>query len=164
MELRKKFMAVGAAAVLAIGGAGLYAGALATSSTGSAGAGSIELQSSCASTANIDPSEAVWVPADQEWKYLTATVTLNNGSTCEDQEASVNLYATFDGEELNTATVKVISETENTAGEFTVTFGVSTDENSVEPGINAALTAGSYNYGLVIQSPEEEEEAPPEGP
>ncbi len=152
MELRKKFIAAGAAGVLAIGGAGLYAGVLTTTASGTAGAGSIELQASCASTALLNPSVAVWVPEDQEWKYLTATVTLNAGSTCANQQASVNLYDNTNGVALNTATPKVISGAENTAGVFTVTFGTSDDGVSTLPGVDAALIADDYNYGLVIQT------------
>ncbi len=137
-------MAAGAAGVLAIGGAGLYAGALATTTPGGVGSGAVALQASCASAATITPDAAVWVAGEQKWKYPTATVTYTANSTCVDQEATVNVYAADDGVALNTAAVHAITPDENTAGSFQVTFDGT--------GVDAAIVAADYKYGLVIQS------------
>ncbi len=158
MELRKKFIAAGAAGVLAIGGAGLYAGVLTTASDGDVGAGSVGLQASCASAAVIDPDEAVWDTVEQSWMYRTATVTYTTAAdqACVGQVASVNVYDVLDGSELNVADPKVILEAEGLPGpganSFVVTFGISTDGETSEPGIDAAIVAGDYRYGLVIQT------------
>ncbi len=158
MELRKKFIAAGAAGVLAIGGAGLYAGALGTQTFGTAGAGAVALQASCASAAVINPDTAVWDETEQLWMYRTATVTYTTAvnQACVGQNASVNVYDIGDGTELNIADVKPILAAEGLPGpganSFVVTFGVSTD-GSTEPGVDAALVATAYNYGLVIQTP-----------
>ena len=81
MAAKWKFLAAGSAAVVAIGGAGLYAGALSVSSSGLSGAGSVALQASCATAATVTPGAAPWNATVQKFTYTTVSVAYTEGST-----------------------------------------------------------------------------------
>ncbi len=152
MELKNKFMALGAAGVMAIGGAGLYAGVLTTTTDGKVGADTVALQASCASGAVIAPDPAVWDSDAMEFMYKTATVTYTSDlNACIGQVATVNVFDNTNGAELNVAVDVTIDGTTSDPNLFVVTFGTST--GGAAPGILGSIAAATYDYGIVIQSP-----------
>ena len=142
---RNKFLALGAAGVVAVGGAGLYAGVLATTTTGLVGAGTVALQASCASAATITPGAATWDTTTDQYMYTAVTVDYTAGAaTCEGQKATVNVHLTSDGSIVSTnATPHTVSAGEATATAFSVTL-----DTKVPANIDASLNG----YGLVIQT------------
>ncbi len=151
MELKSKFMALGAAGVLAIGGAGLYAGALTTTTAGLVGSGSAALQASCASAAVVTPDTAVWDATAKAYMYKTATVTYTSElDACIAQVATVNVFDNGDGTELNVAGDVTIDAATSSPNLFVVTFG--TSDGGAVPGILGSIDATTYDYGIVIQS------------
>ncbi len=148
MELNSKFIAAGAAGaagVVAIGGAGLYAGVLGVTTAGTVGSGSVALQASCASTATIAPGLASWDESSQKYMYTTATVDYTAGGvTCAGQKATVNVYNNTTGAPLITANTYTIDATDAGVTRFVVTF----PDSGVDSGVDAAVN----DYGLVIQS------------
>ncbi len=141
---RAGVIGVSALSLIALATLPVYAGVLTTTTPGDVGAGMVAFQASCASTAVINPDTAVWIAAEETWKYPTATVTYTANSNCENQEATVNVYADADGTALNTAAVKTITSGEVAALKFVVTFAGT--------GVDAAIVSADYKYGLVIQS------------
>lgn len=143
MSINMKFIALGSAGVVALAGAGLYAGTLTTTNTGQVGAGNVALQASCTSTAAVNPQAATWDATSKKFRYTKVNVsgTLTN---CTNQKATVNIYAIADGQVLSTnATPKTISSDEVTAGTFEVILDTPVD---------AAVVDTLYKYGLVIQT------------
>lgn len=146
MAISKKVAAIGAAGIVAIGGAGLYAGSLGLTAAGSLGAGTTTIQASCASAAVITPGASTWNTTDQKYEFSTLKVSYTaTGTTCLNQLAKVNIYATTGGAELRTNTsAYAIDATDVTNSYFVVPLA-----SPVDAGIDEA----AYNYGLVIQAP-----------
>lgn len=145
MSINMKFIALGSAGVVALAGAGVYAGTL-TPSTGTAksGAGAVVLQASCATAATITPGAATWNATSKKYEYTTLTVTGDDLANCGTQKATLNVHKLSDGSELaKTASAHTITSGEATAKSFTVTL---------DAGVDAGITAADYNYGLVIQT------------
>ncbi len=140
----RKGAVVAAAATFAIGAAGLYAGVLSTTTAGKTGAGSTEVQASCATAAVIAPGVSTWNPASQKFEYNTLVVSYTSASGCASQYATTNVYSTGDGSELtkNTAPHQITAG-EDLASSFVVTLDDPVDAGMIETG---------FNYGLVIQS------------
>ena len=145
MAAKWKFLAAGSAAVVAIGGAGLYAGALSVSGAGLSGAGSVALQASCATAATVTPGAATWNATVQKFTYTTVSVAFTESSTdaCTGQNMKVNVYATSGGAELSTGTASAVVDgsTEAAGKSFTLTTAV-----------DAGLATADYKYGVIFQS------------
>jgi len=145
MAAKWKFLAAGSAAVVAIGGAGLYAGALSVSSSGLSGAGSVALQASCATAATVTPGAATWNATVQKFTYTTVSVAYTEGSTdaCSGQKLKVNVYATSGGAELSTGTAVTITDGSNGAAGTAFTLSTAVD---------AGLATADYKYGVIFQT------------
>ena len=141
MAIRTKVAVLGACGVVALGGAGLYAGALTTTVSGPVGAGSQNLQASCTTAVNVAPEVATWNATTQLFEYsvLDVTGTFNG---CSGETATVKLYATSNGTPLSSGAHQ-ISGPESTGSSFTV---------GLVPAVDAAIVDGNYKYGIVIQS------------
>jgi len=145
MAISKKVAAVGAAGIVALGGAGLYAGSLAVTAPGALGAGSVAVQASCASAATIVPGTSAWNVETEKFVFTTLVVDYTAGDTsCLNQLAKVNVYADLNGAELSTnAGTYAIQAADVTDTAFTVTI----------PAVAADIAAADYKYGLLIQAP-----------
>lgn len=146
MVISKKVAAIGAAGIVALGGAGLYAGSLTVTAPGALGAGSVAIQASCASAAAITPGASTWNPATEAFEFSTLVVDYTVGSgSCLNQEATVNVYNTTNGSELSTnATPYPIDADDVTATAFTVTL---------DDPVDASINPSTFSYGLLIQAP-----------
>lgn len=146
MVISKKVAAIGAAGIVALGGAGLYAGSMTVTAPGTLGAGAVDIQASCASAATITPGEAAWVAGNQQFEFTTLIVDYTAGAgTCLAQEATVNIYDKSDGSVLRANTTPyVIQAGDVTATAFTVTLSA---------GVDASISPDDYSYGLIIQAP-----------
>lgn len=157
MAAKWKFLAAGSAAVVAIGGAGLYAGSLSVTSTGTAGAGSAALQASCATSATVTPTEATWtasgvVPSQGSpsagYASTDVVVAWTSGSAgaCVGQKLRVNVFDTSTGAAVtqNSSAYTIVS------GDQTTTAGTTTI--TLASPVYAGLSTSAYKYGVVIQS------------
>ena len=143
MSINMKFIALGSAGVVALAGAGVYAGTLTPTTSGNTGAGAVVLQSSCTAAANVAPQAATWNETSKKYEYTKLTIT-GTFTSCEGQKATVNVHKLSDGSQLaKTASPHTIAELEASGGSFEVTL---------DAGVDAGITPASYNYGLVIQT------------
>lgn len=157
MAAKWKFLAAGSAAVVAIGGAGLYAGVLSVTSTGTAGAGSAALQASCATSATVTPTAATWtatgvVPSQGSpssgyaSNQVTVAWTSDSAGQCVGQKLRVNVYTVSTGVAVtqNTSAYTIVSgDQTTTAGSTTITLA--------DP-VYAGLVASDYKYGVIFQT------------
>ena len=143
MSINMKFIALGSAGVVALAGAGVYAGTLTPTTTGKTGAGAVVLQSSCTAAATVTPQAATWNETSKKFEYTKLTIA-GTFTDCTGQKATANVYKLSDGSQLaKTASAHSITAGEVTAGSFEVTL---------DAGVDAGITAADYNYGLVIQT------------
>lgn len=137
MAIGKKTAAIGAAGIIALGGAGLYAGSLTVSATGSIAAGGTTIQASCATgTINVTPGAATWDATDSRYEYTTVTLTAltNDGlQGCNAKTASVTVYNTSNGSSVTSGTQLLASPANDDSA--TVTLGA---------GVNAGLSGGGF--------------------
>ena len=146
MSINMKFIALGSAGVVALAGAGVYAGTLATTTSGKVGSNTVALQSSCATAAVIKPGDATWDTTEKKFMYDTLTVTYTTTGTCEGQLATANVYANTGGAELSTnAVAHTITADEQSAKKFVI---------DLDDKVPADIAEADYSYGLVLQSPQ----------
>ncbi len=134
MAVKKKFLIIGSAAVLAIGGAGLYAGALDVGTTGNIGAGQAAVSASCDTNGvTVTPGTSTWDPALDKFVYNGVVVT-GIADSCDGQSMTV-LVADGAGAQLSTSAV------------ITIATGVSTTETvALGTPVDAGLaTTATYN-------------------
>lgn len=145
MSINMKVLAIGSAGVVALAGAGLYAGSLAVStSSNTFGAGDTFINASCTDAAVVTPAKAVWNSSLKKFTYATATVT-GDFSACEDETATLNVFNTGTGTASNTGTHVITSGEAIALGSFTVTFTTPAEA------VDAGLPADTTKYGLLIQ-------------
>lgn len=142
---RNRILVVASAGLIAVAGTGLYAGVLTTTTSGKVGAGSVELQASCATAAVVAPGEATWNPATSKFEYTTLDVTYTAAAdACSGQLVTAVVYKLSDGSSLSTnANAHEITAGESTAKAFSITLDTAVD---------AAIVATDYKYGLVFQT------------
>ncbi len=134
MAAKKKVLIIGSAAVLAIGGAGLYAGALGVSNSGSIGAGQAAVSASCDTNGvTVTPGTSTWDPALDMFVY-SGVVVSGIADSCDGQSMTV-LVADGAGAQLSTS------------GAITIATGVATSETvSLGTPVDAGLaTTATYN-------------------
>lgn len=140
MEISKKVVALGAAGVVALGGAGLYAGAL-TVVSGNIGAGEIAVAASCVSEVDVNPGASTWNTTTKKYEFDELIIS-GNFSSCGGNQANAIIYENATGNALSQASAAVqITDTGNPGD---VTLELTTP---VDAGFNQA----NYTYGVVIE-------------
>lgn len=148
MAISKKVAAIGAAGIVALGGAGLYAGSLTVTAPGALGAGSAQIQASCATSATIVPSNPVWLdtataapnPAGYYFDELTVNLTAL-ATACDNQFVTANVYDDTDGTELSTNAAAVEIDDVNANPVVTV---------PLDDPVAADIDPNDYRYGLLV--------------
>lgn len=148
MFISKKVAAIGAAGIVALGGAGLYAGSMTVSTTGTLGAGSVAVQASCTSTVNITPGEATWNETALAYTYSSVSVVLAGDHTCDGLVATVNVYDDTSGAQEGVGTYTIVGD--EAADTFEVDLEIP-PALTLPAQIDAGLPTGDYQYGIVIQ-------------
>lgn len=140
MAAKKKVLIIGSAAVLAIGGAGLYAGALGVSSGGQIGAGQATISASCDSNGvTVTPGTSTWNAGLNKFVYSAVTVS-GIADTCDGQSMTV-LVATAGGAQVSTNATPLVIPT-----------NVSTSESvTLDTPVDAGL-ADTATYNVLIRS------------
>jgi hypothetical protein len=178
MTIKKKIAVLGAAGVVAIGGAGLYAGTMTTSALGTLGSGSALVQAACVDTLNkldVTPQQSTFNSSTQKYEFakvnVTALVSNTNAvattglANCVSQVVTLNIYAiaAATGGSVN---ANPITGGPVTAGE-TITSVTAALSNGAFPNlattgtfeltlglpVPASISATNYSYGIVIQAP-----------
>lgn len=101
----------------------------------------MDAQTSCVSTADVQPGTATYNPASATYEYSTAVVT-GDLSQCLDGAASVSVIYN-DTEIASSAAAHTITAAEVSAGEFSTTLNV---------GVAAGLDSANTKWGLIIRS------------
>lgn len=147
MMIRGKVLALGAAGVVALGGAGLYAGSLSVSSSGSLGAGEASIQASCASAVDVTPGNATWNSGAYTYSDVTLAITENGGAACDNKTASVTVYTTQNGY----PGVGDVAGDALADGTATISSNGQSASVSLTPDVDAGLDASKVRYAVVIQ-------------
>lgn len=140
MRMNKKVAALGAAGVIALAGAGLYAGVLSTTTEGTIGAGATDLQASCTDSATITAQEALWFEDSKLWEFGGVSVWVDSTTKCADQYVDLVVYNAEDG-----------SVTRKAASRVKINDGQSEISVPLDDSLNAGASETGYKYGLVIQ-------------
>ncbi len=150
MAINKKFAAIGAAGIVALGGAGLYAGSLATSASGTLGSGTQGIQASCVvGTVNVAPGTITWDTTDERYEYSTLVLTADF-TGCVGGDATANVYnksggaigAVADGDSFASGTFTPLASPANDSS-ITVTLS---------SGVDAGLVSADTGYGVLIET------------
>ncbi len=95
MSVAAKIAVFAGAGVLAVGGAGLYAGALSVTGPGATtGSGSVNLTAACKDDVTMVPGPAYYNADDQISEYTTLTLSSDtNFTACAGQEVTIIVFA-----------------------------------------------------------------------
>lgn len=84
MKKKSRLAALAAAAVVGLGGAGVYASAMSVSAIGGIGAGTTAEQASCATNVDVHPNgDPAWNASEKTWVYTGLKVS-GNFTACTD--------------------------------------------------------------------------------
>lgn len=150
MSINMKFIALGSAGVVALAGAGVYAGTLTTTTSGKVGAGTVAIQGSCAADAIVTPGLASWNATNKRYEYTTLELTRTSGnfSACDGQYVTANVHNKTSGTPVLTTTTRAVDSATDQDTDYTkivVTFAGGA-------GLDAGLAEADNNYGLVFQT------------
>ena len=141
MIIRGKLLAIGAAGVVALGGAGLYAGSLSVTASGTLGAGEVATEASCLGSGSSDVTPGFATYNDSTGNYEYSQVTLDTtpqvASACDTKYATVTV---IDSDNSIVAATNPTAISSDTTGAMTFASSATVDAG-----------ASTYSYAVVIQ-------------